>query len=208
MLDVGPAHGFFAFEFEKRRAQRVVTVELPRWSEHDGSAALKTSFAQTQMDTGSEDYLHGALDFAIKARGSAVERLFYNIYDVGPATTGEFDVVFCGSLLIHITDPLRALYALRSVTRDYAIICTPIDPEADSPGLLRRTLGAGIPEQPRAFFHGSPGGQAFWAPNMLCLERWALAAGFKRIERVSTFMLSSLDGQFSTPHGTIRAFVD
>ena len=36
-LDVGPAHGFFAFELEARGADPVVTVELPRWSAHDAS---------------------------------------------------------------------------------------------------------------------------------------------------------------------------
>ena len=42
---------------------------------------------------------------------------------------------------------------------------------------------------------------------MMCLEQMALAAGFKRVERVSTFALRSVDGKFATPHGTIRAFV-
>ncbi len=43
---------------------------------------------------------------------------------------------------------------------------------------------------------------------MTCLEQMALAAGFARVERVSTFALRSADGKFDTPHGTIRAFVD
>jgi hypothetical protein len=42
---------------------------------------------------------------------------------------------------------------------------------------------------------------------MTCLERMAIAAGFRRVERVSTFRLKSRDGTFNTPHGTIRAFV-
>ena len=161
------------------------------------------------MDTKNEDYLHGALDFAIKARDSKVEQLFYSIYDISPQTTGMFDVVFCGSLLIHLTDPLRALYALRSVTREYALIATPIDPETDlAPrGYVKRLPRNAPPAQPRAYFHGIVNGQAFWSPNMLCLERWALAAGFKSVERVSTFRLATLDGQFDIPHGTIRAYV-
>jgi tRNA (mo5U34)-methyltransferase len=195
VLDVGPAQGFFAFEFEKRGAARVVTVELPRWSEHDGSASLKASFQRDQVDIHNEDYLHGALKFAIETRHSKVEQMYCNVYDLGPSTTGLFDIVFCGSLLIHLTDPLRALYALRSVTRDYAIITTPLDPDR-------------FARKPRALFHGVVNGQAFWAPNMLCLEHWALAAGFNRVERVSTFRLASLDGQFNIPHGTIRAFVE
>ena len=195
VLDVGPAHGFFAFEFEKRGAARVVTVELPRWSEHDGSPTLKAGFTRDEVDVRNEAYLHDTLAFAIEARNSRVERIFYNVYDIGSATTGVFDIVFCGSLLIHLTDPLRALYALQAACREYAIIATPIDHDPAA-------------REPRALFYGSVNGQAFWAPNMLCLERWALAAGFQRVERVSTFRLKSLDGQFDSPHGTIKAFVE
>lgn len=195
VLDIGPAHGFFAFEFENRGAMRVVTIELPHWSAHDGSPAVKASFERDQVDTKNKDYLHNALEFAIKVRNSKVERMFCNIYDVNSTTTGTFDIVFCGSLLIHLTDPLRALYAIRSVTREYAIIVTPIDPDR-------------FGRKPRAIFHGTLNGQAFWAPNILCLERWALAAGFNRVERTSTFRLKSRDGQFDIPHGTVKAFVD
>jgi hypothetical protein len=42
---------------------------------------------------------------------------------------------------------------------------------------------------------------------MTCLEQMVLAAGFSGVERVSTFHLISTDGQFDTPHGTVRALV-
>lgn len=195
VLDVGPAHGFFAFEFEKRGAE-VATVELPQWSDHDGSTQLKASFEENDLNVANEPYLHNALEFAIKVRNSNIKQHFYTIYDISPSNIGLYDITFCGSLLIHLTDPLRALYALQGVTRDYAIIATVID--------AARFGG----NKPRAYFHGTVNGQAFWAPNMACLEQWALAAGFKRIERVSTFPLKSLDGQFDVPHGTIKAYVN
>jgi tRNA (mo5U34)-methyltransferase len=194
VVDVGPAHGFFAFEFEKREASRVVTVELPKWSDHDGSPALKESFERDAIDAQNEPYLHDALTFAIKARGSQIEQKYCTIYDVTPETIGTFDLVFCGSLLIHLTDPLRALYAMRTVTKELAIIATPIYRDRFS-------------REPRAYFHGTVNGQAFWAPNMVCLERWLLAAGYRHVERVSTFRLASTDGQFDILHGTVRAFV-
>jgi tRNA (mo5U34)-methyltransferase len=193
VLDIGPGHGFFAFEFEKRGAARVVTAELPSWTEHDASPTLQAKFHESRDDPGLNAYHYGALAFAIEARNSKVERTFHSIYDIGPNTTGVFDLTFCGSLLLHLTDPLRALYAMHSATREMAIIVTGIDP-SDS-------------HVPRALFQGTVDGQAFWLPNMTCLERWALAAGFKRTERVATFSLASGDGRFNTPHGTIRAFV-
>src|SRR3546814_2938028 len=36
--------------------------------------------------------------------------------DLDPDELGTFDVVVCGSLMLHLRDPLRALEAVRSVT--------------------------------------------------------------------------------------------
>jgi hypothetical protein len=44
VLDVGPGHGFFSFEFERRGAASVTTVELPSWTEHDVSPAMRSEF--------------------------------------------------------------------------------------------------------------------------------------------------------------------
>ena len=78
--------------------------------------------------------------------------------------------------------------------RGEAIICTGIDTHLH------------VMNQARALFLGTATGQAFWFPTMTCLEQMALAAGFARVEQVSTFALRSADGKFDTPHGTIRAF--
>lgn len=192
-LDVGPAHGFFAFELEARGA-RVMTIELPAWHDHDAGAALRQELADPDVDRRFERYLHDTLAFAIDARGSRVERRFKSIYDLDEAEDGRFDLVLCASVLLHVSDPLRALAGLRRVTREMAIVCTAADPDA----------GDG---QPRALFWGSPNGQTFWVPNLPCFERLALTAGFARVEHVSTFFLTSVDGRFNTPHTTIRAFV-
>jgi tRNA (mo5U34)-methyltransferase len=191
VLDVGPGHGFFAFEFERRGAAAVVTAELPDWSQHD--AHPEVSAAQHAAPEDLAAYHRGAFGFALQARRSSVERKFCNIYDLTPERVGTFDVVFCASVLLHLTDPLRALYAIRRVCRGEAIICTGIDTH-----LL-------VAQQSRALFVGTPNGHAFWLPTMTCLEQMALAAGFVTIERVSTFRLRSIDGRYETPHGTIRA---
>ncbi len=191
VLDVGPANGFFAFEFERRGAARVVTSELPSWIDHDTRDRPPESWAQ--IAEGAEDYHRGALGFAIRARRSRVERRFCNVYDLTPERIGVFDLVFCASVLLHLTDPLRALFAIRRVCQGEAIICTGIDTH-----LL-------VADQSRAKFIGTPDGHAFWLPTMTCLEQMALAAGFPRVERVSSFRLPSKDGLFNTPHGTIRA---
>jgi tRNA (mo5U34)-methyltransferase len=192
VLDIGPGHGYFAFEFERRGAT-VTTVELPSWSEHDASPSLQATFAA--VGDGGEAYHRGAFGFAIAARRSRVKRLFCNIYDLTPERVGMHDFVFCASVLLHLTDPLRALFAMRRVSAGQTIVCTGID-----------TTPA-VESQSRALFVGQPDGQAFWLPTMTCLEQMVRAAGFPRHERVSTFHLRSVDGLFDTPHGTLRAFV-
>ena len=62
-----------------------------------------------------------------------------------------------------------------------AIICTGIDTHLH------------VMNQARALFLGTATGQAFWFPTMKCLEQMALAAGFTRVEKVSTFDLKSVE---------------
>jgi tRNA (mo5U34)-methyltransferase len=193
VLDIGPAHGFFSFEFERRNAKRVVAVELPRWSDHDTSPELKKNFRESRADDTSEDYLHGALEFAIRVKRSKVERMYYNVYQISPETVGVFDIVFCGALLIHLSDPLRALYAVRSVTGEYAIISTPID-------ILSLNLIA------KARFYGTLLGQSYWQPNIKCLKQWCRASGFSRAEKVSTFRLTNEIQKAKSFHGTVKGF--
>ena len=195
VLDVGPGHGFFSFEFEARSAERVATAEIPTWSSHDASPVLRQKFVEGNVEQTMDPYLRGALGFAIEARGSKVQRNFCNVYELSREKVGTFDLVFCASVLLHLTDPLRAIYAMRTVTREQAIICTGIDTSLH------------VANQARALFPRTPTGQAFWFPTMTCLEQMALAAGFSQVERVSTFSLKSVDGKFDTPHGTIRALV-
>jgi tRNA (mo5U34)-methyltransferase len=195
VLDVGPGHGFFAFEFERRGAT-VSTSELPHWAEHDVSPQLHEQFqAYTRDGDIPEAYHRGAFGFAIEARQSRVKRHFCNVYDLTPERLGTYDLVFCASVLLHLTDPLRALYGIRKVCRDQAIVCTGIDTSLHVAG------------QSRAHFVGQANGQAFWLPTIACLEQMVVAAGFARVERVSTFNLKSVDGKYATPHGTVRAFV-
>jgi len=193
VLDVGPGHGFFAFECERRGA-RVATAELPDWTEHDASPKLRQAFQDTP-DSAAE-YHRGALGFAIQARGSGVQRHFCNVYDLAPAQVGTYDVVFCASVLLHLTDPLRALYGMRRVCRREVIVSTAVDTDPKRK------------EESIALFIGTAEGQVFWVPTLACLEGMLRAAGFTRVERVSEFELKSVDGLYNTPHATLRAFVD
>jgi len=191
VLDVGPGNGFFSFLFEERGAASVTTIELPSWSEHDGSPVLKAFY---ESEPGAALDIHDALSLAARARQSQVKRVFVNIYDFDAAVHGTYDIVFCASVLLHLTDPLRALYRIFSATKEMALISTPIDDEASA--------------ETRALFRGTATGHTFWIPNRACLMQMARAAGFSRVEWVSQFELRSASGPhgFHDMHGAIRAF--
>jgi hypothetical protein len=73
-----------------------------------------------------------------------VEYVPGNVYDLHPATLGTFDVVFCGSLLLHLQNPLAALHRVRAVTRDIAIVETAValDLEHAHPGRPVMSFGS------------------------------------------------------------------
>lgn len=49
VLDIGTASGFFAFEFEKRGASKVVATDLPRWTNHDVSPKYRTQLSDEEF---------------------------------------------------------------------------------------------------------------------------------------------------------------
>ena len=125
-LDVGTWDGHLAFELERRGASEVVATDIESHEDWDWPMALLERGARTQEElTGAEKGL--GFRVASKVMGSSVERRPINVYDIGPEVVGEFDVVVCGSLLLHLRDPLRALAAIRSVTRGHFLSAETID---------------------------------------------------------------------------------
>lgn len=186
-LDVGAASGFFTFELERRGA-RVTATDLPTWKAHDFSAHYTPDLAAVKAD----EYLHEPFLFARHALGSHAERIHTSIYDLSPAATGAFDLVFCGSVLIHVSDPATALRRLQSVTREAAIIATVVHP-ADTPDAL-------------ALFTGHLRGDTWWVPTRAAFEALVASAGFTGWEWYSEFALDYADGTPGPYHGVIRAW--
>ena len=54
---------------------------------------------------------------AREALGSRVERMARSIYALDPEVDGRFDLVYVGSLLLHLRDPVGALERARAVCR-------------------------------------------------------------------------------------------
>jgi 2-polyprenyl-3-methyl-5-hydroxy-6-metoxy-1,4-benzoquinol methylase len=186
-LDVGAASGFFSFEMERRGAA-VTAIDLPAWEDHDFGPNYEPDMTRDQATR----YLREPILLAREALGSQIEKLEMSVHDLSPETVGTHDLVFCGSMLLHLTDPIQALWRLKSVTRDMAIIATVIHPTSSG--------------EPLALFVGHERGDGWWFPNSACFEAWLQSAGFAGWEWFSEFRLDYRDGQEGPYHGVVRAW--
>jgi len=177
-LDVGTFDGFLAFELERRGASEVVAIDLDDYLQLDWPADYRFTgpddprYQKFLQLSGPE---RGAgFRLAADALGSSVERRVLSIYDLSPAEVGSFDVIVCGSLLLHLRDPVRALEAVRSVCDGVFLSSEPID-------LWLSIVGR---HRPLARLDGSGVMCQWWVPNGAGHLRMLWSAGFAA-ERIS-----------------------
>jgi len=183
-LDVGTYDGFWAFEMERRGAAEVVAIDVLdplRWDWPVGSS-------EEAIAAISDERL--GFDVAREALGSRVERRDLSVYDLSPDQVGTFDVVYCGSLTLHLRDPVRALERIRSVCTGVFVYEDAIDVS-----LLGRT--------PRAVLDGR-GRPWWWKANPAGLARMASAAGFEVVSGPRRFFVPFGAGGPS-PRARLRA---
>ena len=174
-LDVGTFDGFWAFEMERRGGQ-VLAIDILdplRWDWPAGAEAA-TIDAINQRKRGG-----GGFELVAASLGSGVERRELSIYDLDPDDVGTFDLVYLGSLLVHLRDPVRALTRLRAVCSGTAIICDGIDVAKSI--LFPSEAVAGMDAQGRPWW---------WRPNVRGLERMVDAAGFRRIGKTKRLRMT------------------
>ncbi len=202
VLDVGAGDGFFSFEMEKLGG-RVTAVDIPSQEQRDGVAVREKRHFGTQdpgsgrTDDEQPDLVRFTDKFGLAKEllGSSVERLQQDLYTLSPDTCGTFDVVFCSDVLLHLTDPLRALSRMRAVCGERVIVNTPMF--STSP----KHEGVEM-----AQFRGHKGKGTFWFPNRPCLEAWMEAAGFSRIRFVSA--LEKDARTVNLRRGIVHGYVD
>lgn len=172
-LDVGTADGYFAFELERREAAEVVAVDLAGhegwdWEQDIGDGGVRYLRHVAGPEPGA------GFRVAHELLGSSVRLQPLSVYDLRPEAVGKFDVVVCGSLLLHLRDPLRALAAIRSVCAGQLLCTNQVD--------LGRSLWA--PRSPLVRLDGTSGITQWWLPNAAAHRQMLRAAGFE-IERQS-----------------------
>src|SRR6266508_3500682 len=103
---------------------------------------------------------------------------------------GRFDLVFCGSVLMHVWDQFTALRRLRSVCGRDAIIATAIMPAR--PVLRRKPLARFVGE--RATDRSGAEYWNTWEPNVEALVAMVTKAGFANVRYHGSLRLQSLVG--------------
>ena len=179
-LDVGTWDGFWAFEMERRGAAEVVAIDVEdarRW-DWPPQSLIGTAHDHTRQLVDEFKSGAAAFELAREALDSRVSRRDVSVYELDPDVHGRFDLVFIGSLLLHLRDPVRALERLRGVCDGELVVADTV--EAIASWLRPRT--------PIARLEGI-GRPWWWQPNRAALERMTRSAGFEVVERTGIYFL-------------------
>jgi len=192
-LDVGTYDGFLAFELERRGAAEVVAIDIDDHGEWDWPARWRSRGPEGLAKlAGAEKGL--GFRIAARALGSNVQRLGMSVYRLADADLGRFDVVVCGSLLLHLRDPIEALEAIRTVCAGEFLSSECID--------LRLTLLH--PKSPYARLDGTSELCQWWSPNAAAHLRMLESAGFD-VVRVGPLYADPFGRGHPTPDRGLRA---
>jgi tRNA (mo5U34)-methyltransferase len=172
-LDVGTYDGFLAFELEKRGAAEIVATDISDHESWDWPADARARGTEYLAAVAGPEKGLG-FNIAKDVLGSKVEKREISIYDLSPDTVGTFDVVVCGSLMLHLREPVRALEAIRSVCTGKFLSSEQID-------LSLSLIG---PRRPIARLDGMAGLCQWWVPSIAGHRRMLRSGGFA-IERSS-----------------------
>ena len=180
-LDVGTYDGFLAFELESRGAAEVVATDISDHTQWDWPPDVRAQGPERLAELVGHEKGQG-FRIAKEARGSRVEKVEINAYDLSPDRVGVFDVVVCGSLMLHLRDPLRALAAIRSVVSGAFLSAETID----------LALTAQHPRKPVLGLNGV---------GSLC--QWVIpnAAGHRQMLKASGFSIVLSSRPYTIPYG-------
>lgn len=203
VLDIGCGSGAFAFEFERRGAA-VTATDLPSlfdWDLVGGDRARERwKSAVPDPEAYSNAQIFGAFEFAREVRQSTVQSRLANVYDLSPELFGgkTFDMVFLGSLMSHLRDPIRALERARSVTKGFCVVAAPtIELRRFRDVPFMQLVGGAAHDQRRNW----------WVMNERCLHDSLICAGFARVEMVGRLTLKHRKSrEIQSEHAVAHAF--
>lgn len=189
VLDIGTWDGFWAFEMERRGAQ-VVALDVDHEREYDWPPRRRPK-KLAALDRGA------GFRLAKEILGSKVERVVCNIYDAKPEELGTFDLVFCGTVLVHLRDQLLALERFAGLCHGQLVFADEYD-----------RLSSLLPFPVSRYHADRPKAVVFWLPARRTWNRMIWTAGFEDVVDKGTFKVT-IEGSGGTrrtiPHVVLHA---
>lgn len=173
VLDVGTASGYLAVECARRGAD-VTAIDL--WKTRE------------------------SLHVACAAFGVSVRYLQRDLFDLDESF-GKFDLVLCGSMLLHVASPLDAIRKLRALCKHRIILST------------TSTIDSATTDRPVCEFlgiHATDGDYwNYWSISVTALRQMLRAGNFSTIEHEAHFVLATEPNrtQYISPHVVVSATI-
>lgn len=184
VLDVGTFEGFWAFEFERRGAE-VLALDVNSLQELDWPPRLRPAHDERRGER---------FELAKEALGSSVERIGCSIYEATPERLGgTFDLVFCGSVLIHLRDPMLALERMARICSGQLILAEEYS----------RRLS--VLPFPVAEFRAESPWMTWWRPTPRAWVAMTRSAGFERARAHRRFNMRFRAQRGGVPHVVVHA---
>lgn len=184
-LDVGTFEGFWAFELE-RRGGSVTALDVDRIQELDWPPRLRPT---------GDDRRGEGFALARDALGSGVERVGLSIYDATPERLGgTFDLVMCGSVLIHLRDPMLALERIARLCHGRLVLAEEYSRRLEF-----------LPRVRVAEFRGETPWMTWWRPTTRTWLAMVRCSGFEDVRRHGRFVLGFRQGRGGVPHVVVHA---
>jgi tRNA (mo5U34)-methyltransferase len=181
-LEVGTWDGFWAFELERRGAE-VVALDLDDERDLDWPPRRRpTSFPEAPRGSG--------FALARELYDSSVERVNCSIYHALPEDLGQFDLVFCGSVLIHLRDQFLAFERMAGLTKPGGTLISAEEYDR---------LASLVPFPVSRYRADRDKAVVFWLPGIVTWRRMIWSAGYEDVQRRGRFKMKSTEG-WSVPH--------
>jgi tRNA (mo5U34)-methyltransferase len=181
-LEVGTWDGFWAFELERRGAE-VVALDLDDERDLDWPPRRRpTTFPEEPRGSG--------FALARELYDSSVERVNCSIYHALPEDLGQFDLVFCGSVLIHLRDQFLAFERMAGLTKPGGTLISAEEYDR---------LASLVPFPVSRYRADRDKAVVFWLPGIVTWRRMIWSAGYEDVQRRGRFKMKSTEG-WSVPH--------